>query len=351
MDIWKYHLANSPLRRGYELVVETLKLGHFGFSSSHVAILRLGNSPSNISTIPRSLIDKKDAMGRTALLWATIRGDYLMVNQLLQRGADPDIGDTRKSAPLHNCVTESSGLVLAALINAVAALDLQDCLGRIALMEVIRCREYDVEVLQKCFGTAPDDDTSKCTKNGNFESTRSHNDATNDMPVQNQAGISTRPIYDRTPLMSTPGAKEYKVLRHLLDSGANYTLLDNDQRSILHVAADYGDIECLRVLRQADLRYLCVDSQNKYGYTPMDIATWRKNDNTKWSRWAIRAPDPHPEGWYSEFKNLCTNIKSSQEILQPRSTGTGCGSLGETLNDNNREEYKDCNPPGSFPHD
>ena len=313
MDIWKYHLVHSPLRHGYDLFDHQPQADHFGFSPLHASVLGLNSTASVIATsfhrFSLSQLNQKDAMGRTALFWAAQRGDTATVSRLLMEGADPRIADNRGSTPLHCGVTESSGQIVDALLDAGAEIDARDHLGRTAVMEAIRCRESQVEVLKKLFEATPH------TKDRNLPGHAMPQVIAQPTPVkrniastggqnQEEVTVNARAIYDRTPLMSAVGGKAHKTLEHLLERGADCSLLDNDNRSILHIAADYGNSKCLKILRQAAFESVNCDSETMSGYTAMATAIWRRDDNVEWSEWAIREPDSDPQDWFNAFQDL-----------------------------------------------
>lgn len=130
-----------------------------------------------------------------------------------------------------------------------------------------------------------------------------------DGQIQEGANVNARAIYDRTPLMSTVGGKAHKTLEYLLERGADCSLLDKNERSILHVAADYGESKCLLILRQAAVKNVGFDSRSRFGYTPMATAIWRRDDNAGWSEWAIRESDSDPQDWFNAFQVLYLSIK------------------------------------------
>lgn len=329
MDIWKYHLADSPVRRGYDLLDDQPRINHFGFSHLHVAVLGLDGTmfDAALSSVSRSSINGKDAMGRTALFWAALRGDITIVNKLLMKGADPDISDNRGSTPLHCAVTESSGQMIETLLSAGANVNMTDYLGRTVLMEIIRCREFEVEILQKLFEAGPHADGHTGQRQTPAQAVQQSfaaklSSLSRGWLIQNDGHVDFRAIYDRTPLMSSNGWKNYETLKHLLQAGADYTFLDIDDRSILHIAADYGDLRTLAVLRQANLEFLCPDGKNKHGHKPMDIAIWRRDDNAGWSRWAIREPTVDPQEWFAAFEDLYLNIKCCHDKTHTERTRT-----------------------------
>lgn len=134
------------------------EVDRFSFPLLHTALLSPNQRELNsiLRSTPCYCINERDAMGRTALFWAALRGDLEAVNQLLGHGADPSIADNRGSTPLLASVIESSEKVFRSLLDAGANIDARDHLGRTALMEAIRCREHDVDAFRECFEVGPE---------------------------------------------------------------------------------------------------------------------------------------------------------------------------------------------------
>jgi len=65
------------------------------------------------------------------------------------------------------------------------------------------------------------------------------------------------------------------VLALLLNSGADYTLKDNKNNTILHMAADFGTIDTLRVLAKFCLHNVDPEIRNNKSLTATDIAQTR----------------------------------------------------------------------------
>ncbi|MCJ1475744.1 Ankyrin repeat domain-containing protein 52 [Lambiella insularis] len=305
MEIWKHYLVESPYRRGYDLLDEQPQFDHFKFTSLHAAVLNIDSVTLNatITTASRLAINARDAMGRTALFWAVLCGDIYAVKQLLWSGADPNVADSRGSTPLHQWVMEGSEQMLDALLEAEANINARDYLGRTVLMEMTRCREFDAEILHRLFSAQPTGVQGTC-KVPRRDKSLGNSIPPIEGPVQNESENLQPGIHDRTPLMFKATGQTYQVLMNLLDKGADYTLRDAENRSLLHIAADYGHVNGLRILHQANLEFLDVDGKNSSGNTAMDIATWRRDKNVEWARWAIREPDADPREWFHAFQNL-----------------------------------------------
>ena len=166
---------------------------------------------------------------------------------LLQRGADPNIGDYDGNGPLHLAVTAGGCLhvqCLDLLLRGGANVDARDTLGDTALNDSI------------------------------------YNDEPNSM-------------------------------KFLLDSGANYFTLNINGQSLLHEAAEYGSLSILSAMLQAGLHGLNIDLVNKWGETAMECAKWRRDFNVEWSEWSGELRDKDPLEWFRAFEDLLDSIRAA----------------------------------------
>jgi hypothetical protein len=65
-------------------------------------------------------VDARDANGRTALMWATLRGRAQAVDRLLSAGADPNAADARGTTPLQAALAGDQSAIAEALRRAGA---------------------------------------------------------------------------------------------------------------------------------------------------------------------------------------------------------------------------------------
>ena len=117
-----------------------------------------------LALTPRDLVNRPDRSGRTALSWAAQRRDIEAMKLLLQKGADPNIGDSGKRTPLYYSAIDVA--CLETLLDAGADVNHQDTGGWTKLMwiameideprymEVLAKYEVDLNIRADWGGTA-----------------------------------------------------------------------------------------------------------------------------------------------------------------------------------------------------
>ena len=76
-----------------------------------------------------TLVDEKDALDKTALLWASENGHTDVAQFLVQKGADVNIGDFTGQAPLYWAARMGNKEIVEILIKAGADVNQQDSQG------------------------------------------------------------------------------------------------------------------------------------------------------------------------------------------------------------------------------
>jgi ankyrin repeat protein len=95
------------------------ELDEYSLTPLHRIILGVleGSVEDNLQDMPPSLINATDGFGKTALLWASRRGDLDSVKRLLRHGADPNISDHMRRSPLHMAARSRNVEVIHELIK------------------------------------------------------------------------------------------------------------------------------------------------------------------------------------------------------------------------------------------
>jgi ankyrin repeat protein len=219
--------------------------------------------------VSTSMIDAPDTRGRTALWWASARGDYSAVKTLLKYGAaihDPASPDNH--SPLH--VAQASEVVKL-LLQFGAHVDCRDESGRTPL----QCCAYrgeprggSVELFKSLLDGGAD-----VNAQSNAGHTALHYTAmygfVEHMPLLLARGapIDSRKPNGITPLLDAVGCSQPISVKFLLQNGADPSVKNKENGSILHIAASRSDIATMKVLGAANLRELDIEAKDCVGKT------------------------------------------------------------------------------------
>lgn len=279
-----------------------------GFTIIHKLVLELLPTEDLARDIERhqSIINAVDSTGRTAAHWAILRNENDKLQTLLEYGASPHIKDntwgntlldysvrcpsadltrtlidfgadvntrtTCKWTPLYGCATYRKSKIPKAhvanaklLVKAGADIDARDEDGVDSLMKAAR---QDVPLLAEY--------------------------------LIEEAGISTnnRDHMGLTALAYSIRRQSAETMRVILDKGADYTLADNRENTILHAAALEADMETLDVLTNYDLHHINPDAKNADGMTASDVALKRQDI---------------PEGFMPVFIRMLAGIRATRK--------------------------------------
>lgn len=72
------------------------------------------------------------------------------------------------------------------------------------------------------------------------------------------------------PLSNAVQYNQTRMIKLLLDAGANRSAKDEDDMTNLHSAGAFGDIKTLRILKDAQLCCLSTSETDRYGWTPLE---------------------------------------------------------------------------------
>ena len=262
--------------------------GYYDFSLLHKAVLGLtSRSVKSILNEDGIQINSTDSCGRTALLWATYRGDYRTVQTLLDHGPDCNQEDKVGETPLvHAC---GKGIQCLRLLLGVGANVhwIHGATKRTLLHSAVRNLE----------------------NNGGTESIK--------MLVKAGVSIDAQNIYGETALhLAAHPQEDYtRSAGYLIDHGANLAIYDkrgnnvlsnavrknchaliglllqkhqdhtkhlDDCGTFMHLAAEFADAETLHILTQGRLRRRNINVRNRASLTPIQVALQRNNVDAEW---------------------------------------------------------------------
>ena len=277
------------------------RMGNFGFSTLHKAVLRLDHYKLEEEIEShRSEIDGVDRDGYTALKWAVARGDSQAVNLLLKAGANANSQDNVKESVLHQAAKASDLRIMQNLFEAGADLHRYDSDGRSILHKVrgIDARkviEYLVKAgahvnVQDKLGISPLQVQVACC---DVEATKAFLGLGADIDHLDYDGDSA--------LLGSMLRSADDITELLLSRGAKYTVWASHGCSVLHLTALYGGLRTIDILRAARLHDIDPDAVSGQGQTVLQIAQVRTCK---------------PEGFVEKLQELLMDIRVRNTNLQ-----------------------------------
>ena len=296
----------------------------------------MGSSRRNFRSVlfmtPRIEVDDVDASGSSALSWAVRYQDCDAVQKLLLCGSNPSHRDSCGQTPLHIAAETGDVALLNLLLSAKPDVNSVDRDGSTALHVAAKKLEgtrlvdslishgANVEV-QDIWGFRP-----------LHESAYSNEPASMHLLLDKGANINAASNYGTNSLMMGVWYNSHDALRLLLRKEAlEYDGKITDGRSMLDIAALYGDMETIRIL-QSSPRMKVV---NLNGSRALVHAKWRRDNGEASSLRRGHPPDEDPQLQYSAFKALWNSIAEAQHLDIEEDSDTE--SIKEEVTDNDEE--------------
>lgn len=274
------------LRQFSELIstskyLEDLELSHL---SKVVVGICQGDIHKLVKTLTKEELDHKDAIFQmTAVHWAAVRQDDTTLRALLDAGASPDLDNLTGVRPLSLCLKKGENPSAISCFEALASygadLNYRDpVIGWQPLHWT--CRTDCAQVARRLVA-AGTDPNARALKPG-----------VNDTPaaalaawwgslgvleflVDSGADIEADNGVGHTSLVAGLLQNQHACLRFLLGRGADYLLPELPGENILHLVAQLGDAETMRIFSAVGMRGLDIVERNKAGLTPREIFSRR----------------------------------------------------------------------------
>jgi ankyrin repeat protein len=276
------------------------------FTRIHKCVLGIiGSSLLDELNISTSNINDQDNTGRTPLFWACSRGDEISVRLLLQFGAKQissgKIG--AKDSPLHAASQAGHGEIARQLLlhgadaNIKGEADMTPLFFAVAKHDGNSC----VDVLLEYGADVNAEDNEQrtpllvATQNGMLETSRKL--------LEHGAGIDHRAEDGWTPLACCIFWNMHDSILLLLEWDADYTIKTDDGDSVLHIAAQFADLDTLEVLRDAGLEGLNAGTLNESGKSAAEVAEGRVEE----------------ESWHAAFQSMMQNVREAPRRAERQS--------------------------------
>ena len=271
-------------------------LDEWNFSLLHRTVFGLNPLPLDmlLDSLPKTAIDQGDAHNRTALWWAARRGDFPATSQLLKSGADPNKRTIIGGSPLTAAIRARHQMCIKKLLEHGSDIcDLDDTQGTLPVH--LSCYYgSDIDVVDACLGGKVfiDERIRHSLETPLMLAVQKGHLRIIKYLISQGAGLNTINSDGETPLLIAISNNRPEAASILLQSGADYTHTTIARETILHHAAQFGDLECLKVLHTFDLAGIDADDKvtgtpqtqrfNVKELTALQIAEKRLDVSTEW---------------------------------------------------------------------
>ncbi|MEL4896292.1 ankyrin repeat domain-containing protein [Crocosphaera sp. Alani8] len=236
---WQQYLENEP----YNKTCSNLPLPAFSQLESDISIELLKDINVN----------EKDEIGETVLLWAVKEGREDIIKWLVNKGADINVtnknGDTLLMLATNNYLASSVQL----FIDKGVDINARNKYGDTALIKSI---DYKKETVSEA-------ELMNVVK----------------LLIKNGADINIIPKskskFAYTALMEATNENYFKLVKFLLNNGANVNLKNEAGMTALMIAAEEGYVNILQLLLEKGAD---VNIKNESGETALNLAEERKNE-------------------------------------------------------------------------
>jgi ankyrin repeat protein len=231
----------------------TVLLDHIR-SGEHTLLVR------QIELNPRCSLHK-DCWGATLLHWAAVEVNMEAVAVLLTAGASVNATCKRGMTVLHWAVISCSVTCCQTILDAGAAIDHRDKHGFNAVMLCVWTSpgpEHMIGLLLQAGSDVQAQDIEGAT--ALIHAVRFDSPGVCSMLLNYGADIDHRTHGGSTPISNAIVHNRHSSLQLLMDRGASKLSLDGDGNSIVCYAARYADINTMRILQEARIEGLRVDT-------------------------------------------------------------------------------------------
>jgi len=242
---------------------------------THLHNLILGVTPGDLDAelfhSTTHQIDTVDSTGRTPLSWASARGDITSVQKLLHHGANPNIASDCGMSSLHYAVRPISYRCIIPLLASGAKVDARTNWLQTPLHHAAAYKD-DPRFLEALIDSGADVNARDRDGNTPLGCAALSNHATSAaFLLTHGVNIDSQDLKGWTALLDAVDTNNHGVLRLLLRHGADITLTLKTGDTILHRAAERGDVAVMEILSAADMGGVDVHAKNGNGCTARDL--------------------------------------------------------------------------------
>jgi ankyrin repeat protein len=219
-----------------------------------------------------STVNKRTVSGRTALELAASKGDLEAVELLLDAGADPNLHASNGRTPLHRAALRGDYDICKCLLEAGANVNAVDT-DRYTPLHSIGDHggsSRDLTSLLLQYGAdihakdAWNEQPLGCTLT-DFSLDRA------EVLIAHGADVNNRDWEGDTVLLSAIGYRHDRFLKLVLANGADYTVVNDNGRGVMHRLAHEGTAEMMGIFTRARMTGVSIDHCDKMGKTPTEL--------------------------------------------------------------------------------
>merc|ERR1719322_62651 len=219
------------------------------------------------------LVGARNFDGRTALHFAAIRGNSGILEALLQLTQTVNVIDRYGYTPLHYACLEGHEVCVQSILNHDSFCEFKGSTfspmhcavfndNESCAESLIQIMGEDIVNLKDWKGRTP---LHICALTSSLDCTK--------FLILFNADVDATDSKQRSPLIVAAYQRSHCIIEELLQSNANYKLVDEQKNNILHVACLISDSTCAQmILNSVVADHTLIDAQNIEGKTPLHIA-------------------------------------------------------------------------------
>nr|XP_047127740.1 uncharacterized protein LOC101236217 [Hydra vulgaris] len=209
----------------------------------------------------------------TALHLAAINGDKNMTQYLLERNAKINVYDHQNMAPVHNACKFGRLDILKILMEHGAQIDSKDSNFFTPLMWAVSKGHNDIVEYLLSSGVNVKDSEMNMKNVLHLAIEKHHSFTLQILLKHGGASLVNDPDKDfKRPLHYAAMTNGVESVKMLVENSADITVTDNEEKTALHTAAEYGNFKCLVTLVQNSSRN--INGTDEKGRSPLHLAAY-----------------------------------------------------------------------------
>ena len=245
-------------------------------------------------------IDETDLSGYSPLIWATKRGNLKAVRNLLEAGANPNTITFARVTPLHFAAHGNDLVCVKLLLSHGANASCKNTEFQTPLHYGASARSSSNIIKTFLAAGIDTEERDICGATALSIAAIRNNVLGMTTLLDHGANIDTQDNDGDTPLIDAVSKCCNGSIELLLKRGANHIVPNKNYDTILHKAAQSGDMQTVNIIRAANLKGLDPYARNCNGETPLEIAQQRFSK---------------PEGFVDLFLVLLFEIRNRNDHL------------------------------------